>query len=293
MRESSPMPAITSVASAPTRSQMFAISLAKPIFIARNALAAYLIISALVSVVVPARSPNPCRDAATPGGGAKPAHQRLRKTRASPPACRRRSRPPRCDRDRASHRSPSLRAGTPDCWPRRSESCAALTAASSRCPSRTSASTRFPQPTGTVDLFTTTRKPARPWLRRCSGGGFQVSRVRLAARQRRSADRDEDDVAFRGRGRCSSVENRCRRGPRPEPASLQVRFVNGDSPRLQARDLGGVGIDAGDVMPEVERHAPVTVPTYPVPMTVTRIRKSSNVSFAEYSNYRGFVAGTA
>ena len=52
MRESSPMPAITSVASAPTRSQMLAISLAKPIFIARNALAAYLIISALVSEVV-------------------------------------------------------------------------------------------------------------------------------------------------------------------------------------------------------------------------------------------------
>ena len=52
MRASRPMPAITSGASAPTRSQMLAISLAKPIFTARNALAAYLIISALVSVVV-------------------------------------------------------------------------------------------------------------------------------------------------------------------------------------------------------------------------------------------------
>ena len=48
MRESRPMPAMTSGPSAPTRSQMLAISLAKPIFMARNALAAYLIISALV-----------------------------------------------------------------------------------------------------------------------------------------------------------------------------------------------------------------------------------------------------
>ena len=52
MRESRPIPVITSRASAPTRSHRLAISFAKPIFIARNALAAYLIISALVSVVV-------------------------------------------------------------------------------------------------------------------------------------------------------------------------------------------------------------------------------------------------
>ena len=45
------MPVITSVTSAPTRSQMFAISFAKPIFIARNEFAEYLIISALVSEV--------------------------------------------------------------------------------------------------------------------------------------------------------------------------------------------------------------------------------------------------
>ena len=42
---------MTSVASAPTRSQMLAISLANPIFRVRKALAAYLIISALVRVV--------------------------------------------------------------------------------------------------------------------------------------------------------------------------------------------------------------------------------------------------
>ena len=46
------MPVMTSVTSAPTRSQIFAISLAKPIFSARNALAEYLIISALVNVVL-------------------------------------------------------------------------------------------------------------------------------------------------------------------------------------------------------------------------------------------------
>ncbi len=51
MRVSRPMPVMTSVTSAPTRSQMFDISLEKPIFSARNALAEYLIISALVMVV--------------------------------------------------------------------------------------------------------------------------------------------------------------------------------------------------------------------------------------------------
>ena len=51
MRQSSPMPVMTSVTSAPTRSQMFAISLENPIFSARKALAEYLIISALVMVV--------------------------------------------------------------------------------------------------------------------------------------------------------------------------------------------------------------------------------------------------
>ncbi len=72
MRESRPMPVITSVASAPTRSQMLAISLAKPIFMARKALAAYLIISALVSeVVTSGTGVETGRAAARPGGGSK------------------------------------------------------------------------------------------------------------------------------------------------------------------------------------------------------------------------------
>src|SRR6478609_5857920 len=69
MRESSPIPLITSVASAPTRSQMLAISLANPIFIARKALAAYLIISALVSVVVNRGVDFMPVGRGTPGGG--------------------------------------------------------------------------------------------------------------------------------------------------------------------------------------------------------------------------------
>ena len=48
---SRPTPRITSVTSAPTRSQIFAISLAKPILVARNAFAAYLITSALRRLV--------------------------------------------------------------------------------------------------------------------------------------------------------------------------------------------------------------------------------------------------
>ena len=58
-------------ASAPTRSQMLAISLAKPIFIARNALAAYLIISALVREVASSGTEIMDDGRGTPGGGVK------------------------------------------------------------------------------------------------------------------------------------------------------------------------------------------------------------------------------
>ena len=46
MRESRPIPLATWVTSAPTRSQILATSLIKLIFVAKKALAAYLIISA-------------------------------------------------------------------------------------------------------------------------------------------------------------------------------------------------------------------------------------------------------
>src|SRR5690606_22317749 len=52
MRESRPIPRVTSTTSAPTRSHKPAISLAKLIFVAKKALEAYLIISALVGSVV-------------------------------------------------------------------------------------------------------------------------------------------------------------------------------------------------------------------------------------------------
>src|SRR5262249_60611129 len=52
MRLSNPKPRTTSLMSAPTRSQMLAISLAKLILVARKALAAYLIISAEAKSVV-------------------------------------------------------------------------------------------------------------------------------------------------------------------------------------------------------------------------------------------------
>ncbi len=47
MRLSAPMPTATSFTSAPSASQMLAISLMKEIFVARKALDAYLIISAV------------------------------------------------------------------------------------------------------------------------------------------------------------------------------------------------------------------------------------------------------
>src|SRR5690242_6781445 len=71
MRESSPIPAITSGASAPTRSQILAISLANPIFIARKALAAYLIISAEVSDVASSGTDTIDDGRATHGGAVK------------------------------------------------------------------------------------------------------------------------------------------------------------------------------------------------------------------------------
>ena len=120
MRESRPMPAMTSGPSAPTRSQMLAISLAKPIFIARNALAAYLIISALVSEVV--SSGTEIMDDGPRHAGRRREDlrdQRLVEFAHDGERWRRRRRP-RCGRDRANRRRPSLRAGTPDCWPRRS-----------------------------------------------------------------------------------------------------------------------------------------------------------------------------
>src|SRR5581483_138559 len=61
IRRSNPTPRITSVTSAPTDSHIDAISFAKLIFVARNELAAYFIISALATSVMskgtaPARS---------------------------------------------------------------------------------------------------------------------------------------------------------------------------------------------------------------------------------------------
>jgi hypothetical protein len=51
MRESSPIPVKTCTPSAPTPSQILAISFANPIFMAKKAFAAYLKVSALVRVV--------------------------------------------------------------------------------------------------------------------------------------------------------------------------------------------------------------------------------------------------
>ena len=72
-------------------------------------------------------------------------------------------------------------------------------------PSRTRVSTRLPEPTGTVDLLTTTRKRepsmAAPMLLR---GGFQVAQVGFAGGQRRRADGDENHVAGAYRGSAKS-----------------------------------------------------------------------------------------
>ena len=155
MRESSPMPAITSGASAPTRSQILAISLAKPIFIARNALAAYLIISALVSDVV---------NSGTDISARRPRHagrrrEDLRHQRLVEFAHHRQRGGIAAHHDavgveRIAHRAAFAQefrvAG-------HAETDLAGLRRASPMPSRTSASTRLPEPTGTVDLLTTTR----------------------------------------------------------------------------------------------------------------------------------------
>ena len=51
MRWSAPIPRRTALTSAPTRSQMLAISLMKEIFVASMQLAAYLVISALRTLI--------------------------------------------------------------------------------------------------------------------------------------------------------------------------------------------------------------------------------------------------
>src|SRR5437763_15846138 len=71
IRESRPIPAITSGPSAPTRSQILAISLANPIFIARKTLAAYLLISALVRDESNSGIEIMEDGRGTPGGGSK------------------------------------------------------------------------------------------------------------------------------------------------------------------------------------------------------------------------------
>ena len=194
MRESRPMPAITSGASAPTRSQMLAISLAKPIFIARNALAAYLIISALVSEVASSGTEIMRRRARHAGrrredlrdqrlvefahdgerGGVAAHHDAVGIERIG---------------DRAS-----LRAGTRDCWPRRS-GCAS----SRRALADAFAHQRFHQVAGAHRHGGFVDHHAEPRVIHggadAAGGGFQVGQVGFAGGQRRSADGDEDDVA--------------------------------------------------------------------------------------------------
>ncbi len=58
MRRSAPAPVTTSLMSAPTRSQTAAISLTNEIFAARNALAVYLIISAVRTSVTMIGAPS-------------------------------------------------------------------------------------------------------------------------------------------------------------------------------------------------------------------------------------------
>ena len=181
MRESRPMPAITSVASAPTRSQILAISLAKPIFIARNALAAYLIISALVSVVV------------TTGARAsgRPRQERGRVERCSTSGSYNSRRLQLRIVFRAKHDAVRIeRIGDGAALAQKlriagdaeADALGVAWMLLRRMPSRTSVSTRLPLPTGTVDLFTTTRNSGIVHGRAdAARGRLQIAKIGFAA----------------------------------------------------------------------------------------------------------------
>ena len=138
-------------------------------------------------------------------------------------------------------------------------------------PSRTRVSTRLPEPTGTVDLLTTTRKRepsmAAPML---LGGGFQIGQVGFAVGQRRRSDRDEDDVArAHGAGQFRGEIDAAARGGQRQHL-LQMRLVDGRFAALQAGDFGRVGIHASHVVSQVGK---------------TRARDRADISGSDYSNF--------
>ena len=175
MRLSSPMPRATSCTSAPTASQRSAISLMKVIFIARKALAAYLISSevrrSVNSIGVSLRIERAIELAIT-------APRALVLGADDHPVG------PLEVVDRRAF-AQELRVGDDGelgVGPR----------------SRMIASISSPVPTGTVDLVTTTVKPSSSGGD-LFGGGVDVGEVGVAvAAARRRADGDEDGVGLRG-----------------------------------------------------------------------------------------------
>ena len=229
MRLSRPMPRATSCTLAPTFSQRSAISLMKVIFVARNALAAYLMSS----------------DGAAAGEEERRAVEVKRAVdfAASPSRARSSSTPMtmRSGRLKSSIAAPS----------RRNSGLETTAKSASGRASRMMRSTSSPVPTGTVDFVTTTVKPL-------SAGG-DVARglidigeigVAVAAPGRRS-DGDEDGLRL-----AHALGEIGREG---EPFLAHVVGDEIGEPRLENRHLAGlqrldfldVGVDADDIMPEV------------------------------------------
>ena len=167
--------------------------------------------------------------------------------------CRRRR--PRCGRDRANRRWRSLRAGIRDCWPRRSGCRRRSRGCASRMPSRTSASTRFPLPTGTVDLFTTTRNRGRVHGRAdAARGGFQITPDWLRPLGSGGVPTAMKITSLAAAAAARSVSKSMPpRACRQLEQFVQVRLVDGRLAAPQPGDLGFVGIDARDAMAQVSQ----------------------------------------
>ena len=254
MRESRPIPVITSVASAPTRSQMFAISLAKPIFIARKAFAAYLIISALVrdvassvAVVIPAGR-------GTPGGaielllrerGIQLAHDRQRRgvggAHHDAVGIERVG-------DRAALAQELGIAGNAESDAAQLRRPRFGDAFAHQCLHEIAAAHRHGR---LVDHYAEARiVHGRAYA---AGGGFEIAQVGLAAGQRRGSYRYENDVARGNGGGETGGELDTAAGAGQAQHLVEPRLVNGHSPILQLGDLGCVGIDARDMVAQIRQ----------------------------------------
>ena len=238
--------------SAPTRSQMFAISFTNEMRVAKKAFAVYLIISAV-------------RTSVTIIGASSGAYT----SRITSAACS--SETPRTIRSGAMKSAMAL--------PSRRNSGLETTRTLNgvvSC-SRMIEETRSPVSTGTVDLFTTMRSESR--CRAISRRSADIAQVSAAVGSLRRPDGEKNHFALFEAGLIIARERQASpltvAGHHFQKARLEKRQGTG----LEGSDFCGVDVDTNDVVAEFGEHVPVTSPTYPVPMTA--------LSYARFEEMRG------